>query len=139
MNLQLNQELAMEFCACIDFVIILQGNLKPLKWKKIIWNCIIFRYFDPATIIDPLLYKWEGGIEFLQYSPKRASNFSHKNGRAGKGIVLKNEGCQIFSSVLIVSSVLFLSVWVFCLFALFLSFSFAFPVKDLVLFNLIRK
>ena len=148
-NLKLNQELAMEFCACIDFVVILWGNLRLLKWKKFLWNCIIFlRHFNPATIIGSSSFiNGREGSSFRNILQKQCGlDFSHKKGGAGKigGLFWKNEGFQIFSSILTLSTVMFLSVCVcvcvcVCSLALFLSFFFAFPEKDLVLFNLMHK
>ena len=91
-KLLFSQELVMEFCACIDFVIILWGNLRPLKWKKILWNCIIFRNFNPATIIEPLINGREGLIFYNIRQKEHGSDFSYKKGGDGKGIVLKKRG-----------------------------------------------
>ena len=50
----------MEFWASYDFVIIVCANLRLLKQKKKLLNCIIFRHFNPATLIEPPLLKMEG-------------------------------------------------------------------------------
>ena len=50
----------MEFCACIDFVIILWGNLRPLKWNPLL--------IEPPPPLGNILEK------------ERGSDFSHKKG-----------------------------------------------------------